>query len=80
MTDTNNTVNLETTIEFGDVISNLETLLNLHSLESDSENDKDAVAEMTSLYGHVLIKDFNVVRDKVRKLERFYSQFHQDLE
>lgn len=80
MTDTNNTTYPEITWELCEIISNLETMMKLHCLESDSESDKDAVAEMTSLYGDVLVKDFNNIVKKILKIENFYNDFHQDLE
>lgn len=73
MTIENNTAHPVITWELNEIIGNFETMMSLHSLESTSENDAAAVAEMTAIYGNVLIKDFNDVSEKIKVLEDFYN-------
>lgn len=80
MTDKDNTIYPKITWELNEIISNLQTMMNLHCLESTSENDAEAVAEMTALYGDVLIEEFKKVADKVEKLEDFYNDFNKGLD
>jgi hypothetical protein len=78
MTNTDNTSHTEITWELDDLISNLTVMMNLHCLESNNENDKDAVAQMTHIYGQVLIKDFGDIRNKISELEKLYIKMSED--
>ena len=70
----------EITREMANNIDNLESLIDLGGMIIEDDNDKANLENIKYLYSNVLLDEFKSTLKKVIRLEKFYQEFHKDIE